>query len=582
MMAHSSNAGAESARPLLGLLSRVRDRRWALGLAAVLGIAEHGLGVVSAGALGWIVGRALSHESLDPGGVVLAASVAGSAICAWQNTHFAHLFAYRHQAALRLTLFDGLERCAPRHLLGQRTGELGATAMGDVDALEMFFAHLALGAVVAIAVGTGAVIYLGTVHPALAAVAAIGMLLASLIPGRAAARAKPAGDALRGELGALNADVVDGIQGLRELVLFQRTKSFAERLGDRTRSYVGQQRKLASIVGFQHAATDALASLTTLGTLLVAVALASQKVIPFALATMAVAVVGAALGSVLEAIAIAGGLAPLRASARRVLTVLDQPSPVPDTGRSNLGEALPDVRFEDVRFGYEPGAEVLRGVSFEARAGETVALVGSSGAGKSTCSNLLLRFWDVGAGRVSIGGRDIRTIPLASLRRRIAVIPQDVYLFHGTIRDNLRIGNPDATDQELEKALRAANLTELMARLPDGLDTDVGERGALLSGGQRQRLAIARALAMDAPVLVMDEAASNLDAENERAIQSALRAARKGRTTLVIAHRLATIRAADRIVVLKDGRIVEQGTHEALLRAGGAYAGLVASMDEEA
>jgi ABC-type multidrug transport system fused ATPase/permease subunit len=207
--------------------------------------------------------------------------------------------------------------------------------------------------------------------------------------------------------------------------------------------------------------------------------------------------------------------------------------------------------------------------------GETVALVGRSGAGKSTCVNLLLRFWDVDRGTIALGGQELRAFPLAELRRLIAVIPQDVYLFYGSVAENLRLGHDGVTEAQIEAAARAANAHEFIMALPNAYATQVGERGAHLSGGQIQRLAIARALLHDSPVLVMDEAASNLDAENEQAILRALQAARHGRTTLVIAHRLSTILSADRIVVLDGGTIVETGTHDELVAKGGVYACLV-------
>jgi ABC-type multidrug transport system fused ATPase/permease subunit len=206
-----------------------------------------------------------------------------------------------------------------------------------------------------------------------------------------------------------------------------------------------------------------------------------------------------------------------------------------------------------------------------------VALVGRSGAGKTTCSYLALRFWDCTQGQVLLGGRDVRDFGLDDLRSRIALVSQETYLFNGTILDNLRLGRAGATDQEVEEAARQANAHDFIVALPDGYHTQIGERGVQLSGGQRQRLAIARALLKDAPMLILDEATSHLDAVNEQQVRRALDRLMEGRTTLVIAHRLSTVRSADAIVVLDAGRVVEQGTHDALLAGGGLYAHLVAN-----
>jgi ATP-binding cassette subfamily B protein len=215
---------------------------------------------------------------------------------------------------------------------------------------------------------------------------------------------------------------------------------------------------------------------------------------------------------------------------------------------------------------------VLRGLSLEARAGQRVALVGPSGAGKSTTINLLLRFYDPDAGRILVDGRDSRDYPLAGLRGRMALVPQDVLLFGGTIADNIAYGKPGATDAEIEAAARRANAHDFIVTFPEGYKTTVGERGVKLSGGQRQRVAIARAILRDPEVLLLDEATSSLDSESERLVQLALDELMRGRTSLIIAHRLATVRSADRIFVIREGQVAEAGTHEELAaRPGGVY-----------
>jgi subfamily B ATP-binding cassette protein MsbA len=270
-------------------------------------------------------------------------------------------------------------------------------------------------------------------------------------------------------------------------------------------------------------------------------------------------------------------------AARRLFAALDvEPEVRERPGAQPLPRGEGEIRFESVGFAYADGQPTLSEVSFEVHRGETVALVGPSGGGKSTILNLIPRFYDATSGRVTIDGHDVRDVTLASLRRQIALVTQEPFLFDDTIRANIAYAKPDATDAEVEAAATAAAAHEFIQALPDGYATQVGEAGARLSGGQRQRIAIARAFLKDAPILLLDEATSALDTVSEAPVLGALARLMAGRTTILIAHRLSTVRGASRIYVIDKGRIVETGDHAALIREAGLYARLARTQDLDA
>ena len=257
---------------------------------------------------------------------------------------------------------------------------------------------------------------------------------------------------------------------------------------------------------------------------------------------------------------------------KRYLELLETAPDIADAPDAvSVGPLTGDIRFEGVSFGYEDHRPVLDNINLAIHPGETVAFVGPSGAGKTTICSLVPRFYELSAGRITVDGLDIRKMTLASLRRNIGIVQQDVFLFAGTIRENIAYGRLDATEADIHEAAARARLDDMIAKLPDGLDTIIGERGVKLSGGQKQRLAIARMFLKNPPILILDEATSALDTETERAIQASLAELAAGRTTLVIAHRLATIQNADRIVVVEESGITEQGRHHELIAAGGVY-----------
>jgi ABC-type multidrug transport system fused ATPase/permease subunit len=270
-----------------------------------------------------------------------------------------------------------------------------------------------------------------------------------------------------------------------------------------------------------------------------------------------------------------------RAASERVFEILDEPAETDDPAAGTDAVGVGDVEFSGVVFSYGEGRKVLHGIDFKVPAGRTFAFVGETGAGKSTVMNLLVRFYEAESGVIRVGGRDVRSMSRARLRQGIGLVTQESFLFNGSVRDNLRFANPECSDESLWNALECANAKGFVERLPEGLDTLVGERGVKLSVGEKQRIAIARVVLKDPPILILDEATASVDNETERLIQQALERLMEGRTCLVIAHRLSTVRHADRILVMRGGCICEEGTHEVLMGLGGVYAGLWRKADAQ-
>ncbi len=561
------------------LFSEVRPWRAKLIATFVFGVtrvaALIGVGVLSA----LIVAAVKRGESF--GGLVTAlviiAPLAG--ILHWLESWIAHDMAFRMLAEMRVGLYAKLDQLAPAYLVRRRTGDMVAMATHDVEMVEYFFAHTVAPAFVALLVPSTVLITLIVLGWQMA-IALIPFLVVVIVsPFLLRKRLDILGSEDREALGDLNAFVVDTVQGLGEVLAFQQADRRSESFLRRVQRHIDARLPFYSDLSRQTALLEIATGLGGLAVVITGAGLVSGgNLTPTTLPLLTLLALACFL-PVSEIAHVGRQLADTLGASRRLRQVHNEPVMVqspPSPARIASTNAEDAVTFNNVGFSY-PGTDtqVLRGVSFKIKTGSTVAIVGPSGAGKTTAAQLILRFWDVDEGNISLSGENLRNLDLDDLRAHVAMVSQETYLFNDTLAHNILMARPDATDVEVRTAIDQASLTEFVANLPDGLQTMVGERGVRLSGGQRQRVSIARAFLKDAPVLVLDEATSHLDAVNEASVHNALQQLMHGRTTLIIAHRLSTVRNASQIVVMDAGEVVQTGDHDSLIREEGLYSRLV-------
>ena len=566
---------AATARRLLGEL-RPYGRSLVMAFALVV------VGALSQAGGPWLIGRAIDRNILgnDPTGLygtmalLFGVYVTGTLATRGQIRQVGSV-GQRVLASMRERIFERLQHLPLRYFDRHPVGDLMSRVTNDVDTLNQLLSQgitQLLGSLFSL-IGIVVAMLILDWRLALVCFAIIPvMLLTNVFFAR---RARRAFRTTRETVGDVTAGLQEEIIGVREAQAFNRTAANIERFRERNAANRAANVQAVAITSAFAPAIDVLSTLATAvvigyggylvltGTLTVGLLTAfliyvQQFFRPIQLASQVYTQGQAAL-----------------AGAERIYNILDEePEPPDPPVARKLGEIEGRIEFENVSFAYEPGRPVLHVVSFDVEPGQTVALVGPTGAGKTTIANLIPRFYEATAGRVRVDGFDVREVERRSLRRRIASVLQEPFLFSGTVAENIRYGRLDATQEEIEAAARAVSAHDFICALPQGFDTQLGTGGGTLSGGQRQLVSFARAVLADPRILILDEATSNIDTRTEALIQEALGTLLRGRTSVVIAHRLSTIRNADMILVIDSGRVAERGTHASLLSSGGLYADL--------
>jgi len=507
-------------------------------------------------------------------GLIIVAPLSG--ILHWLESWVAHDMAFRLLAEMRINVFRKLDQLAPAYLVRRRTGDLMGIATQDVELVEYFFAHTVAPVFVSILIPVAVVTVLTTVNFWMALALLPFLLAVCISPFLMRAKVDQLGSKAREAAGELSAHGIDTIQGLAEIVAFQQEGHRGNEFDSLTNRHIQIRLPFFRELTLQRTILEVLTGWGGLAVVCSGALLTTHGSFDAGLLPLLTILAMSAFLPVSEIAQIGRQLADTLGATRRVYALENEPVLIADGNGLNPEDLSSGFSFRNVNFSYSGRSiPVLQNLNFDIPVGKTLALVGPSGAGKTSLAQLLMRFWDPEKGSILLNGIELRDFKLEDLRSRIALVAQDTYLFNNSLRENILVAKPAATELELSEAVKLSALSEVIDILPNGLDTMVGERGASLSGGQRQRVAIARAFLKDAPFLILDEATSHLDALSENTVHKALDLLKTNRTTIIIAHRLSTTSNADQIIVLNKGSMVETGSHQELLQKGGLYRQLV-------